>query len=105
MLYLMMNKTDNEYLVKVGFSNGTANLRTRRNAYRSHNPRAIMRSTCAGSMSMESTCHSDLKRAGGVRISGTEWFSISKELFDRLYIEGMQYFRPKHSPIHFPEKF
>lgn len=105
MLYLMMSKTDNEYLVKVGFSNGTANLRTRRGAYRSHNPRAIMRSTCAGSMSMEGTCHSDLKRAGGVRIKGTEWFSISKELFDRLYNEGMKYFRPKHSPIHFPEKF
>ena len=105
MLYLMMSKTDNEYLVKVGFSDGPSKLNTRRCAYHSYNPRAIMRSSCAGSRFMEGECRTDLVSAGGVRIKGTEWFSVSKELFDKLYKEGMKYFRPKHSPIHFLEEF
>lgn len=105
MLYLMMNKVDNEYLVKIGFSDGQTNLKTRRRSYYSYNPRAIMRSSCAGSRFMEGECRTDLISAGGTRIKGTEWFSISKELFDELYIKGMGYFRPKHSPIHFLEEF
>ena len=46
MLYLMMDKTDKEYLVKVGFSHGGTGQR--RKQYYSYNPRAIMRSSCAG---------------------------------------------------------
>lgn len=45
MLYLMMDKSDKEYLVKVGFSDREVKLRNRRKAYYSYNPRAIMRST------------------------------------------------------------
>ena len=103
MLYLMMDKGEKDYLVKVGFSNGE--VRTRRRAYRSHNPKAIMRSSCAGSTSMEQQCHSDLRRWGGTRISGTEWFTVPKTLFDELYEKGMGAFRPKHNPIHFLETF
>ena len=103
MLYLMMQKADNEYLVKVGYSNGGTSRR--RSAYRIHNPRAIMRSSCAGSVSMEHSCHCQLSSEGAERISGTEWFVTSPELFAILYREGMRHFRPKHSPIHFLEEF
>lgn len=103
MLYLMMDKTDKEYLVKVGFSNGETSRRRRQ--YRTYNPRAIMRSSCAGSTSMEARCHQDLAKLGGIRIGGTEWFTVSKELFDELYIKGMSAFRPNHNPIHFLETF
>lgn len=103
MLYLMMNKTDKEHLVKVGFSHGGTGQRRRQ--YYGYNPRAIMRSSCAGSREMESGCHSTLAKAGGVRIKGTEWFVVSAELFDTLYREGMAFFRPKHQPIHFLEEF
>ena len=103
MLYLMMDKTDKEYLVKVGYSKGETSRRRRQ--YRSYNPRAIMRSSCAGTISMETQCHQVLSRIGGARIGGTEWFVVSKEIFDKLYIEGMGYFRPNHSPIHFLEIF
>lgn len=103
MLYLMMDKTDKEFLVKVGFSDGETTRRRRQ--YRSYNPRAIMRSSCAGTVSMEKRCHQDLAKWGGERIGGTEWFVVSKELFDELYIKGMSAFRPKHNPIHFLEFF
>ena len=103
MLYLMMDKTDKEYLVKVGYSNGEVSRRRRQ--YRSHNPRAIMRSSCAGSTSMEAQCHRELSKMGGSRIGGTEWFVVSKEVFDKLYTEGMGHFRPNHRPIHFLEIF
>lgn len=62
MLYLMMDKTDKEFLVKVGFSDGETTRRRRQ--YRSYNPRAIMRSSCAGSTSMEKRCHQDLAKWG-----------------------------------------
>lgn len=103
MLYLMMQKTDSECLVKVGYSKGGTSQRRR--TYRSHNPRAIMRSSCAGSTAMEASCRSDLIQWGGVRITGTEWFTVSPELFQTLYQEGMRAFRPKHNPIHFLEEF
>ena len=103
MLYLMMDKTDKEYLVKVGFSDGGTSKR--RKQYYSYNPRAIMRSSCAGSRSMERTCHAQLEDVGGVRIKGTEWFVVPKNVFDVLYREGMSAFRPNHKPIHFLEEF
>ena len=103
MLYLMMQKADGEYLVKVGFSHGGTSQR--RSSYRSHNPRAIMRSSCAGSTSMERSCHYQLTNEGAQRIVGTEWFVVTPELFTVLYNEGMKHFRPKHNPIHFLEEF
>ncbi len=103
MLYLMMNKTDTEYLVKVGYSKG--GVTQRRAQYYGYNPRAIMRSACAGSRSMETGCRADLVKWGGVRIKGTEWFIVSAELFEKLYQKGMSAFRPKHDPIHFLEEF
>lgn len=105
MLYLMMNKTEGACLVKVGFSDGTANLKTRRKAYRSYNPLAIMRSSCAGTIEMEKDCRSTLIKFGGNRIGGTEWFIVPRPLFDELYQSGMAFFRPKHKPIHFLENF
>lgn len=103
MLYLMMDKTDTECLVKVGYSKGgTAKRRTQ---YYGYNPRAIMRSSCAGSTSMECSCRTQLVNEGAQRILRTEWFVVSPELFAILYNEGMQHFRPKHSPIHFLEEF
>ena len=59
MLYLMMDKTDKEKLVKVGFSDGGTSKRRRQ--YYGYNPRAIMRSSCAGSRSMENTCRKILE--------------------------------------------
>lgn len=103
MLYLMMDKTDKEHLVKVGFSDG--GTAKRRKQYYSYNPRAIMRSSCAGSRSMENSCHDTLAKAGAIRIKGTEWFVVSAELFNTLYTKGMAFFRPKHQPIHFLEEF
>jgi hypothetical protein len=102
MLYLMMHKGDNEYLVKVGY---TTDTHKRRSSYRSHNPRAIMRSACAGQVSHESSCHWQLIFKGGKCVNGTEWYSVPKELFDILYEKGMGYFRPNYKPIHFLEDF
>jgi hypothetical protein len=103
MLYLMLQKSDDMYLAKVGYTG--AGISTRRRAYKTHNPLAIMRSSCAGPVSMESSCHYAMQKAGGYRINGTEWYVISKEFFDKLYEKGMGYFRPNHKPIHFLEVF
>lgn len=103
MLYLMMDKTDKEYLVKVGYSKG--GTAQRRRQYYGYNPKAIMRSSCAGSREMEQGCRNDLSKWGGTRIKGTEWFIIPKVLFDELYEKGMSVFRPKYQPIHFLEEF
>lgn len=103
MLYLMMDKRNGEYLVKVGFSN--RKIENRRSAYYSYNPLAIMRSTCAGSSAMEKECHYSLTKWGGIRIKGTEWFVVSESLFNKLYEKGMSAFRPRYQPIHFLEKF
>ena len=103
MLYLMMDKTDKEYLVKVGFSDG--GTAKRRKQYYGYNPKAIMRSSCAGPRCTELTCRKLLAEWGGVRIQGAEWFIVSKRLFDELYQKGMSAFRPNHQPIHFLEEF
>lgn len=104
MLYLMMDNLANSHLVKVGYSDGTKNLSKRRKSYYSHNPKAIMRSTCAGSRDMENACHQTLSELG-IRISGTEWFEVPEFLFNSLYNEGMAFFRPNHKLIHFLEEF
>lgn len=103
MLYLMMDKNAKMNLVKVGFSDGQSNLKTRRKAYFSYNPLAIMRSSCAGSRTMEKTCHGKLAE-WGCSLSGTEWFIVPNELFDKLYKSGLSVFYPK-SNVHFLEKF
>lgn len=105
MLYLMMNKCDNQFLVKVGYSDGTKNLKTRRKAYYSYNPTAIMRSSCAGSRGAESVCRTLLVEMGGIRITGTEWFSVAPLVYNKLYNEGLKVLRPKQNPIHFIEEF
>ena len=105
MLYLMMDRTNKEYLIKVGFSDRPNHLATRRKAYYSHNPRAIMRSSMAGSRATELDCRNKITALGGARITGTEWFVISEQLFNDLYKNGMGLFYPKHSPIHFLEEF
>lgn len=102
MLYLMMSKTDKEFLVKVGYSKGGTTQRRRQ--YYGYNPRAIMRSSCAGPRSTELQCHKQLAECG-TRIQGTEWFSVPSNVFDVLYKEGMAAFRPNHKPIHFLEEF
>ena len=104
MLYLMMNKSNNKCLVKVGYSDGPANLKTRRKSYYGYNPTAIMRSSCAGSREMEKACRVLLTEMQGVRITGTEWFVVPEQIFNTLYREGMGLFRPKHKPIHFLEE-
>ncbi len=103
MLYLMMDKNDTEYLVKVGYSKG--GTAKRRSQYYSHNPKAIMRSSCAGSREAEKDCHAILAKQGGQRIKGTEWFIVSPALFWTLYEKGMAMFKPKQNPIHFLEEF
>ena len=101
MLYLMMCKSNNKNIVKVGV---TRQLTQRRAQYKSHNPFAIMRSSCAGTEGQENKCHSLLNQIGK-RITGTEWFEVSDEVFQDLYSQGMQKFFPNHSPIYFDEKF
>lgn len=103
MLYLMMDKNDKECLVKVGYSKGGTNKR--RQQYYGYNPRAIMRSSCAGSRSSEQTAHQLLAEWGGERIKGTEWFIVPAALFWMLYEKGMSAFKPKQQPIHFLEEF
>ena len=103
MLYLMMQKTDSLYLVKVGYSKG--GTCQRRKTYYTYNPTAIMRSSCAGSTSMEHSCHCQLEEESICRVKGTEWFIVSQELFNTLYQEGMKHFRAEHNPIHFLENF
>lgn len=105
MLYLMMDKRENEYLVKVGYSKGTGGIPQRRAQYYSHNPRAIMRSSCAGSRAIERDCHTILAENGCERIPRTEWFSVSKAVFDELYVKGLAFFLPKQKNIHFLEEY
>lgn len=101
MVYLMMDKTARGNLVKVGESR---NLTSRRRNYKSHNPYAIMRSSCAGTEGREKQAHSILANFGK-RIRGTEWFEVSDEVFQMLYKKGMGAFFPKQQPIHFHESF
>ena len=103
MLYLMMDKTDKECLVKVGYSKG--GTAQRRKQYYGYNPRAIMRSSCAGSRTNEKDAQNLLTEWGGERIPGTEWFIVDAPLFWTLYERGMSSFRPNQKPIHFLEEF
>lgn len=103
MLYLMMDKTDKECLVKVGYSKG--GTAQRRAQYYGYNPRAIMRSSCAGSRANEQEAQKLLADWGGERIPRTEWFVVDAPLFWTLYERGMSAFRPKQQPIHFLEEF
>lgn len=102
MLYLMLDQTPTQKLAKVGFSNKT--VVNRRKNYKTHNPLAIMRSSCAGGKSTEKKCH-ELLFSLGDRIVGTEWAVVPNELFNELYEKGMGYFLPKQKPIHFLEQF
>lgn len=101
MLYLMMNKANDKYLVKIGMAK---HPRERRAQYKGYNPTAIMRSTCAGTRKEEYRAHEKLASIGK-RISGTEWFEVEKETFDELYEKGMGAIRPLQSPIHFLDEF
>ena len=102
MLYLMLDINNGQKLAKVGVTRQSVNQR--RGQYKTHNPLAIMRSSCAGTEGQESRCHSILFSKGR-RIKGTEWAVVSDEVFAQLYEKGMGYFYPKHAPIHFHERF
>lgn len=101
MVYLMMNKHGDTNLVKVGRA---SHIPQRRANYRTHNPLAIMRSSCAGTGNAELQCHAKLNQVGE-RIPRTEWWIVPDEVFETLYKEGMKYFYPNHQPIHFNEEF
>lgn len=101
MLYLMLMQTDTTYYAKVGYSHrGTAN---RRRQYKTHNPAAIMRSSCAGAE--ETKCREKLKDMGGTRVQGSEWFIVPHAVYQDLYDKGMAVFKPNQKPIHFIEQF
>ena len=102
MLYLMLDMHNGTKLAKVGVTRRA--LRQRRSQYKTHNPLAIMRSSCAGTEGQEGRCQTVLF-SKGTRIRGTEWAIVSDELFSELYEKGMGYFYPNHSPIHFHERF
>lgn len=101
MLYLMMDEKKKCNLVKVGESR---QLNKRRRSYKTHNPCAIMRSTCAGTEMQETLCHMKLNKIGK-RILNTEWYMVSDEIFTKLYEEGMGFFFPTGKNIYFDEMF
>lgn len=102
MLYLMLDKRGTEYYAKVGLAKRP---KERRRAYATHNPCAIMRSTCAGTGNEEMLCQSRLSQMSICRIGSTEWYEVDKRTFDHLYNYGMGALRPKQQPIHFIEDF
>ena len=81
MLYLMLDKRENHYYAKVGLAKKP---RERRRAYATHNPCAIMRSTCAGMGNEEVICQNKLSRMSICRIKSTEWYEIDKQTFEYL---------------------
>lgn len=95
-----MNNTADGKLVKVGVSR---DLAKRRRVYKSHNPLAIMRSSCAGVEESEFEAHKILSTVGK-RISGTEWFFVSESIFEALYLQGMGYFF-SNKKIYFDESY
>ena len=101
MLYLMLDKRENHYYAKVGLAKKP---RERRRAYATHNPCAIMRSTCAGMGNEEVICQNKLSQMSICRIKSTEWYEIDKQTFEYLYTYGMGALRPKQQPIHFIEE-
>ena len=100
MLYLMMNKGDKT--VKVGYAK-RGRVEGRRAEYKTHNPLAIMRSSCAGTKDLEKVCHQRLAEMGK-RISGTEWFVVDDWTFNHLFVRGMGALGIT-TPIHFHEEF
>lgn len=101
MLYLMLDKRENQYYAKVGLAKRP---RERRRAYATHNPCAIMRSTCAGMGNEEAICQNKLSQMSICRIGSTEWYEVDKRTFEYLYTYGMGALRPKQQPIHFVEE-
>jgi hypothetical protein len=102
MLYLMLDKRENHYYAKVGLAKRP---KERRRAYATHNPCAIMRSTCAGTGNEEAICKTRLSKISMARIGSTEWFEVDGKTFEQLYENGMGELRPKQQPIHFLERF
>ena len=102
MLYLMLDESRGKKFAKVGYSKG--GVKNRRNHYKTHNPTAIMRSSCAGSTTQEKKCQTVLFSIG-VRLKGSEWAEIPESLFNILNEKGMGYFFPKQNPIHFIEEW
>ena len=100
MLYLMMTESCGKNLVKVGESR---DITARRRSYKSHNPLAIMRSSCAGTEVAEEYCHKELSKLGE-RIKGTEWFIVSDTVFSYLYSVGMKAFFTDRK-IYFDEEY
>lgn len=101
MLYLMLMQSNENCYAKVGYLKG--GVANRRRAYKTHNPAAIMRSSCAGAE--ESSCRKKLEDMGGIRVKGSEWFIVSRAAYQKLYDEGMAVFKPNQKPIHFNEQF
>lgn len=101
MLYLMLDKREGHFYAKVGLAKRP---KERRRTYATHNPCAIMRSTCAGTGNEEMLCQIRLSQMSISRIGATEWFEVDKQTFDILYQSGMGALRPKQQPIHFIEK-
>lgn len=91
MLYLMMDKASDGYFVKVGQAKRP---KERRKAYTTHNPTAIMRSTCAGTDTEERHCHKILEQLG-TKVGKGEWYRVPLPIFNKLYLNGMNYFYPK----------
>lgn len=102
MLYLMLDKRGTDYYAKVGLAQ---NPKKRRGNYSTHNPCAIMRSTCAGVGKDEARCRQNLALMSITRIGSTEWFKVDEPTFNLLYEKGMGALRPKQRPIHFLEEF
>ena len=102
MLYLMLDKGDGHYFAKCGI---TTSPKKRLYNYKTHNPTAIMRSTCAGTGSVEHLAQNVLASMSIRRVNSSEWFEVSKEVFDMLYEKGMGILRPNQKPIHFIEKY
>lgn len=100
----MMNQEGN--LVKVG---QTKKLKERRQAYKTHNPTAIMRSTCAGGRLDEAACEMLLiGHHNAQQVNGTEWYKVSQEVFDSLYQLGLGFFKGYRNIgeiVHFKENF
>ena len=74
MLYLMMENSNGKYYVKVGEA---SRPKERRKAYKTHNPTAIMRSTCAGKKAEEKAARLILDKLG-TRVQGSEWYEVNE---------------------------
>lgn len=90
MVYIVVDKkADNVYLAKPGV---TRHLGERKSGYHTHNPLAKMVCACAGTESAEKYCFSYLQNLGARRITGTEWFYITEEMYNAILQLGMEFF-------------